>query len=154
MEYSLNTDVETDINSEHEYTLTVVKVKEKFAINVPIKIVIDKTKEYVINDGETINIAITRGKHNLAFSGSIRNKIIDIDMQSNTTLKVKWDRVTGELKVDKECLYSQNSGEEISIKKYNTLASLGGIISTISLFVNFFRNLRCFGNNLINTGTN
>ena len=38
--------------------------------------------------------------HNIAFSCSIRNKIVNIDVSRDVTLNIKWNRVTGSLVVE------------------------------------------------------
>ena len=82
------------------FTLTINRVKQWFVINPAIKITIDGSKEYKIDNGATLNIPVSVGTHNIAFSCSIRNKIININITNNVVLNIKWDRITGSIKVE------------------------------------------------------
>lgn len=81
-------------------TLTINRAKQWFAINPAVKIVIDGNAEYKIDNGETLNIPITAGIHNIAFSCSIRSKIVNINAANNVTLNIKWNKITGSLEVE------------------------------------------------------
>ncbi len=81
------------------FTLTVNRAKQWFAVNPSIKMVVDRGAEYKIDNGETLNIPISAGTHNIAFSCSIRNKIVNINVTDNVTLNIKWNRLTGSIEV-------------------------------------------------------
>lgn len=87
-------------NSTVGYILTINRAKQWFAINPAVRIVIDRNVEYKIDNGVTLNIPITAGAHNIAFSCNIRNKIVNINATSNVTLNIKWNRITGSLEVE------------------------------------------------------
>ncbi len=81
------------------FTLTINRAKQWFAVNPAVKIVIDGSVEYKIGNGETLNIPISAGAHNIAFSCSIRNKIVNVNVTDHVTLNIKWNRMTGSLEV-------------------------------------------------------
>lgn len=87
-------------NNTVGYTLTINRAKQWFAINPAVKIVVDGNTEYKIDNGATLNIPIAAGTHNIAFSCSMRNKIVNINATSNVTLNIKWNRITGSLEVE------------------------------------------------------
>lgn len=82
------------------FILTINRANQWFAINPAVKIVVDGNVEYNIENGSTLNIPISAGVHNIAFMYSIRNKIVNINVNSNVTLNIKWNRVTGSLEVE------------------------------------------------------
>lgn len=81
------------------FTLTINRAKQWFAVNPAIKIVIDGSAEYKIDNGETLDIPVSAGAHNIAFSCSIRNKIVNVNVTNHVTLNIKWNRLTGSLEV-------------------------------------------------------
>lgn len=53
------------------YTLTINRAKQWYLVNPAVKIVVDGGAEYKIDSGETLNIPVSPGAHNIAFSCSI-----------------------------------------------------------------------------------
>jgi hypothetical protein len=86
-------------NISEDFTLIINRAKQWFAVNPAVKIIVDGNAEYKIDNGATLNIPISAGVHNLAFSCSIRNKIVNINVTDNVTLNIKWNRITGSLEV-------------------------------------------------------
>lgn len=82
------------------YTLTINRAKQWYLVNPAVKIIVDGGAEYKIDNGETLNIPVSPGAHNIAFSCSIRNKIVNINATSNVVLNIKWNRITGSLEVE------------------------------------------------------
>lgn len=82
------------------FTLTINRAKQWFAVNPAVKIIVDGDAEYKIDNGATVNIPVTAGIHNVVFSCSIRNKIVNVSVNDNVTLNIKWNRVTGSLEVE------------------------------------------------------
>ena len=82
------------------FTLTINRAKQWYAINPAIKVVVDGSAEYKIDNGSTLNIPVSGGTHNIAFSCSIRNKIVNVNVADNVTLNIKWNRITGSLEVE------------------------------------------------------
>ncbi len=87
------------VTTGNSYTLTVNRAKQWFAVNPAVKIIIDGNAEYKIENGETLDIPISAGAHNIAFSCSIHNKIVNINVTGHVTLNMKWNRLTGSLEV-------------------------------------------------------
>lgn len=86
-------------NKREKFTLTINRAKQWYAINPAIKVVVDGNVEYKIDNGQSLSIPISSGTHNIKFSCSIRNKIININVTNNVALNIKWNRVTGSLEV-------------------------------------------------------
>lgn len=82
------------------FTLTINRAKQWFVVNPAVKIVVDGSTEYKIDNGAALDIPILAGVHKVAFSCSIRNKIVNINVSNNITLNIKWNRVTGSLEVE------------------------------------------------------
>lgn len=87
-------------DSTDSFTLTINRANQWFAVNPAITIVIDGNAEYKIDNGATLNIPITAGAHNVAFSCSFRNKTVNINATDNVTLNIKWNRTTGNIVVE------------------------------------------------------
>lgn len=87
-------------NNSGSFTLTINRAKQWFAINPAVKVVVDANTEYKIDNGATLNIPVSAGTHNIAFSCSMRNKIVNVNVADNVTLNIKWNRVTGSLEVE------------------------------------------------------
>lgn len=81
------------------HTVTFIRAKQWYAINPAVKILVDEKDEYRIDNGQTIRVAMTPGTHNVIFKCGIRNKVIDLTVQQDLTLNLKWNRVTGSLTV-------------------------------------------------------
>ena len=79
--------------------MTIHRAKQWFAVNPAVKVVVDDNTEYKIDNGSTLYIPISSGVHNIAFSCSIQNKIVNVNVANNVTLNIKWNRVTGSLEV-------------------------------------------------------
>ena len=86
-------------NNTGVYTLTINRENQWFAVNPPVNIVIDQNTQYQLENGATIRIPIAAGMHNIAFSASIRNKVLNINVAGNVTLNMRWNRITGSLVV-------------------------------------------------------
>ncbi|MCM1334820.1 MAG: zinc ribbon domain-containing protein [Bacteroides sp.] len=91
---------ETPPAADEAFTVTVVRADQWFAINPPVKIVVDRRDEYKVENGSTVRFPVSAGEHTIAFSGSIRNKVVTLRVESNVTLNIKWNRVTGSLEVE------------------------------------------------------
>ena len=85
--------------SAHAFVVTFIRESQWFAVNPGVKIVVDDQNEYRIDNGQTLRIPMTPGTHNVVFKCGIRNKIIDLDVQRDLELHLKWNRVTGSLTV-------------------------------------------------------
>lgn len=86
-------------NSVRWGTLTITRAKQWFAINPAVRVILDGSAEYEIDNGSTLNIPISIGTHNIAFSCGMRNKIVNVNVVENVTLNIKWNRITGSLEV-------------------------------------------------------
>ncbi len=124
-----NTVINNNTNSlTSELTLTIKRIEQWFAINPPIKILIDGKKKYEIENGNIIEIPISYGNHNIKFSCNIRDKIIDINVIENTFLEIGFNRITGSIEIN----------SEVKNAPYNTLCIVGVVISGISLLLNLW----------------
>ncbi|MCI5729627.1 MAG: zinc ribbon domain-containing protein [Clostridia bacterium] len=82
------------------YTLTIHRVKQWFAVNPAIDVVVDGNAGYKIDNGCTLNIPVTAGTHKIAFSCGLRNRVVNIQVTDHTVLMVRWMRTTGSIKVE------------------------------------------------------
>ena len=81
------------------YTVTFTRENQWFAINPAVKIVVDERDEYHIDNGQSIRVPMAAGTHSVVFKCGIRNKVIDLTVQRDLELHLKWNRITGSLNV-------------------------------------------------------
>lgn len=86
-------------SNNQQYLLTIARAKQWFAVNPPVKIQIDGANVYTVESGKSINIPVNTGIHNVAFSCSIRNKVVEINVTQNMVLNIKFNRFTGSIEV-------------------------------------------------------
>ncbi len=86
-------------DADETFTLTVNRAKQWYIINPAIKITIDKGTEYKIANGQTLDIPITAGTHNIVFSSGLRKKAVDVQVSRNLSLNIGWNRLSGALEV-------------------------------------------------------
>ena len=77
------------------HTLTVIREKQWYAINPPMKLLINNAKEFSVESGETLPIPLPEGRYIIKISSSIRKRVVEISMSKNMTLKLKWNRAWG-----------------------------------------------------------
>lgn len=79
------------------YTVEIFRESQMFLINPPINISIDGKKNLSVANGETLNLQLEEGHHDLVFSLSFRKRIVSVDLTQNIYIKLKWNRTTGAL---------------------------------------------------------
>lgn len=79
--------------------LTICRANQWFAINPAVKVVVDGTAEYRLENGAEIQIPVLEGAHQVVFSCGIRSKVVNIQVNGPLTLHMKWNRVTGSIEV-------------------------------------------------------
>lgn len=90
---------ERDTANVTRHVLTIVRQNQWFAINPDVEIIVDGVERYMLANGKSLELPIAPGKHNLAFYCTIRSRIVDINVYSDMTLNVKFNRITGSLEV-------------------------------------------------------
>lgn len=82
------------------YTLTIMRENQWFAVNPAVRMTLDGSQTYSIGNGDTLRIPVSSGAHCAAFSCSIRNKVVNLNVAGDITLRIRWNRVTGSLEVE------------------------------------------------------
>lgn len=80
-----------------KYAVEIFRESQAFLLNPPINITIDGKTNRSISNGETLTINLNSGLHQLTFSQSIRKKNIEIDLNKNIYIALKWNRLTGSI---------------------------------------------------------
>ena len=91
---------EANDSKAQRLTVTFFREKQWFAINPGVTIVVDDGDVYQIDNGQTLNVPMAPGTHNIVFKCGIRNKVIDLTVQQDLKLRLKWNRITGSLIVE------------------------------------------------------
>ena len=79
--------------------LNVKKKKKKqwFLINPPIKVIIDDDMSYILRASSSVVVPMAPGMHKFHFIGSLRSKELETDVQNDSNIVLKWNRVWGTL---------------------------------------------------------
>ncbi len=89
-----------DRSINNMYNLKIVRSNDFYIVNPAVKVVIDGAQEYRVENGNTIDIPISSGVHNIVFSASLRKNNLNINVDSNAVIYVEWDRITGRLQAN------------------------------------------------------
>lgn len=81
------------------FTVTFTRQGQWFAVNPAVKIVVDERDEYRIDNAQSLRVPMTPGTHSVVFKCGIRNKVIELTVQQDLELHLKWNRITGSLVV-------------------------------------------------------
>lgn len=74
-----------------------IERKKWFLFNPPIKIIVDDDMSYMLRASSSIVIPMTPGMHEFNFIGSLRSKELETDIQHDSNIALKWNRVWGTL---------------------------------------------------------
>ncbi len=81
------------------FEVTFSREKQWFAINPKVKIKVDECDLYTVENGQSIRIPMYAGVHSIVCSCGIRNTCIELTVQQNIGLHLKWNRLIGSLEV-------------------------------------------------------
>lgn len=79
------------------YALTFDRASQVYVVNPPIKVVIDGSIRFSVDNGKTERVDLASGPHKVELSGSIRSAKVDIDLQRDTVIKISFSRLSGKL---------------------------------------------------------
>ncbi len=88
--------------SSSKLTLTIYREKQWFLVNPPIDVTIvgnGESKELSIKKKETVNIELPAGIYTVYAKGGIRKANVEINLDKNRTLRLGWNRVSGQLEL-------------------------------------------------------
>ena len=97
------------------YDITITREKQRFLINPKLKVIVDVTEEYFLENDSSISIPLTTGAHTIVFSAGPRKTATNIDVTENMNIKVKFNRATGEIEANGYKITSQTNTPNISI---------------------------------------
>lgn len=88
-------DSEPVICEEQMHTVDIFRDSQAYLINPPINILIDNETRCSIANGASLQLKLQGGEHSITFSQSARKKTIKFDLTKDTSIRVKWNRITG-----------------------------------------------------------
>lgn len=97
------------------YDVTITKEKQWFLVNPKIKVTVDSSDEYILENNSSITLPLTTGVHTIVFSLGVRKTKTDIDVTENMNINVKCNRTTGEIDVSGYKTASQTNSPNISV---------------------------------------
>ena len=77
--------------------VTIERRKQWFIINPPIKVIIDDDMSYILRASSSVVVPMAPGMHKFHFIGSLRSKELETDVQNDSNIVLKWNRVWGTL---------------------------------------------------------
>lgn len=79
------------------YNVNIFRESQLYLVNPPMNVVIDGKQRMAIENGGTINIKLSEGKHTIMFSQALRKRSIDVDLNNDISIIVKFNRLTGSI---------------------------------------------------------
>lgn len=81
--------------TEEIYTVEIFRVSQMYLLNPGINISVDGDERLSIDNGKSVKLRLPRGKHIIIFSALSRKKEIEINLDRDTLITLKWNRLTG-----------------------------------------------------------
>lgn len=85
---------------EKPYKLTIQRADQFMVVNPAIRVVLDEKEFYAVPNGTFIQIPVSAGEHKLNLSCGEISRIVTVQITADLTLRVKWNRFTGDLVVE------------------------------------------------------
>ncbi|GEM_PF-1828871 len=82
------------------FNITIFRESQLYIINPAINISIGNNNRFSIENGETIKVPLEQGHYEIIFSQSLRKKILNIDLQKDIHIILKWNRLSGAIQTD------------------------------------------------------
>lgn len=77
------------------HAVTIFRESQLFLVNPPINCLIDGNDHRSLENGQSIKIELPAGPHSIELYMGFRHRDLDIDLNSDMTIYVKWNRITG-----------------------------------------------------------
>lgn len=79
------------------HKLIIDRRSEVYIANPPIKVLIDGNTRLSVGNGQTVEVELTNGHHEVCFTSSIRKASLSLDINKDTVVEIGWNRLTGKL---------------------------------------------------------
>ena len=90
----VNSKVE-ESTGDQKVTLTIDRKSQPYLINPPVKVVIDNTIRFGVDNGKSEKIVILPGHHIIEFKMSTRSKRLEVDLQADMVIEIGFSRLSG-----------------------------------------------------------
>lgn len=81
------------------YKVNIKRESQWFAVNPKLNMNIDSENNYKIDNGETLELNLEQGNHRISLSLGPRNKVVDILLDKDLSLIVKYNRLIGSIEI-------------------------------------------------------
>lgn len=88
------------LESSTKHKVTIFRESQIYLVNPPVNISINNKMDRSIENGGSVELELEEGRYKFEFSMSFRKKTIDVNVNKDIQLTVKWNRFTGALVVD------------------------------------------------------
>ena len=85
------------ISMDNRHVLEIRHERQVYVYNPPITVSIDGRKCGSIGNGETVRVQLDDGPHVVELSASFRSRRVEICMNKDAALSVKWGRISGRI---------------------------------------------------------
>ena len=83
-----------------KHKVTIFRESQMYLVNPPVNISINNKMNRSIENGGTMELELEEGQYKFEFSMSFRKKAIDLKVNKDIQLTVKWSKLTGALVID------------------------------------------------------
>lgn len=91
---------EPQFSSTPMHTIEIFRESQTFLINPPINVSVNGRNNFSVANGETRKIELAEGNYEFVFSQSMRKRIVNINLDRDIFIKLKWNRITGSIEVN------------------------------------------------------
>ncbi len=85
---------------KRKHKVTIFRESQMFLLNPPVNISINNVKNLSINNGGTVELDLDEGNYSFEFSCSLRKRKVDVFLEKDILITLKWNRITGSLNAD------------------------------------------------------
>ena len=82
------------------HKLTIFRESQVYLINPPVNVSINNNKKLSINNGESVELELDEGNYEIVFSLHFRKKTINLKLNKDININLKWNRITGALEIE------------------------------------------------------
>ena len=94
-----NDNNQSDGVQRNQCNLVITRKNQWFLINPAVKICVDGKRTFKIENGATISISVSAGRHSIKFWLGPREKTVPIVITQEVRLTMQWNRIWGNIEI-------------------------------------------------------
>jgi hypothetical protein len=80
------------------HRVTIFRESQMFLINPPVNVSINGVKSMSVENGQRLELNLPEGQYRFDFTLHVRSRAVDVFVNRDILITLKWDRITGALK--------------------------------------------------------